>query len=310
MVKTKTKFMIICFVLILVTSNTISDVSDASANAAENKNIPINADNDYGPNLNTTNAYVNDMEFVRAFVQSLSVTVVSELGDKTFFIAAIMAMRYSKFVVFCGALSALGLMTAISVGFGMAATFIPRIYTFYISTALLAASGLKMLYDAMKMSPMDAAKEFEEVQLDLKKRERELKRRTSLTAAGKPKKKKDKRSQFNGTSAAAVKSSGDDAEEIDSSTICIQAFTMTLLAEWGDRSQLTTIVLSAKEDATGVIIGGIVGHAICTGLAIACGSLIAKRISVRTVTFFGGILFLVFALVALINDAADGEVAV
>lgn len=301
MVKTKTKFMIICFVLILVTSNTISDVSDASANAAENKNIPKNDENDYGPAAATT-VYANDMEFIRAFVQSLSVTVVSELGDKTFFIAAIMAMRYSKIVVFCGALSALGLMTAISVGFGMAATIIPRIYTFYISTALLAVSGAKMLYDAMKMSPMDAAKEFEEVQLDLKKRERELKRRTSLTEKRPSKMRKKK--QING--ATITKSSADD-EEIDSSTILIQAFTMTLLAEWGDRSQLTTIVLSAKEDATGVIVGGIVGHAICTGLAIVCGSLIAKRISVRTVTFFGGILFLVFALVALVNDSSSDD---
>lgn len=29
--------------------------------------------------------------------------------------------------------------------------------------------------------------------------------------------------------------------------IFMQAFTMTFLAEWGDRSQLTTIILSARE---------------------------------------------------------------
>lgn len=299
-----TKFMIICFVLIIITSNTISDVGDASANAAENKNStsPKDADDDYG-SIPPSASHTNDFEFIQAFVQSMSVTVVSELGDKTFFIAAIMAMRYSRFVVFCGALSALGLMTAVSVAFGMAAAVIPRAYTYYISTILLAVSGLKMLYDAGSMSPADAAKEFEEVQLDLNKRETELKKRTSLQT----KQAKQIKDHFKvkGTATVTRSSSDDTDNNIDATTVLMQAFTMTLLAEWGDRSQLTTIVLSAKEDASGVIVGGIVGHALCTGLAVACGSLIAKRISVRTVTFFGGILFLLFALVALVYDA-DG----
>jgi len=51
---------------------------------------------------------------VHAFVASLSVIIVSELGDKTFFIAAIMAMRHSRITVFAGAISALALMTILS----------------------------------------------------------------------------------------------------------------------------------------------------------------------------------------------------
>ena len=43
---------------------------------------------------------------------------------------------------------------------------------------------------------------------------------------------------------------------------------MTFLAEWGDRSQLTTIILGAREDALGVTLGGVLGHALCTGLAV------------------------------------------
>lgn len=44
--------------------------------------------------------------------------------------------------------------------------------------------------------------------------------------------------------------------------IFIQAFTMTFVAEWGDRSQITTIILSARENLMGVITGGIIGHAV------------------------------------------------
>lgn len=66
------------------------------------------------------------------------------------------------------------------------------------------------------------------------------------------------------------------------STLFLQAFTLTFLAEWGDRSQLTTIVLAARENVYGVVIGGIAGHAICTGIAVVGGKLVATQISVRT----------------------------
>ena len=55
-----------------------------------------------------------DLGFIHAFVASLSVIIVSELGDKTFFIAAIMAMRHSRLVVYLGAIGALGFMTVMS----------------------------------------------------------------------------------------------------------------------------------------------------------------------------------------------------
>lgn len=52
--------------------------------------------------------------FVHAFIAALSVIVVSELGDKTFFIAAIMAMKHPRLTIFIGAITALALMTILS----------------------------------------------------------------------------------------------------------------------------------------------------------------------------------------------------
>ena len=54
--------------------------------------------------------------FIHAFIATLSVIVVSELGDKTFFISAIMSMRHSRLTVFAGAMSALALMHVMSGG--------------------------------------------------------------------------------------------------------------------------------------------------------------------------------------------------
>jgi putative Ca2+/H+ antiporter (TMEM165/GDT1 family) len=43
------------------------------------------------------------------------------------------------------------------------------------------------------------------------------------------------------------------------SPVLIQAFTMTFLAEWGDRSQIATIALGANQDPIAVSIGAILG---------------------------------------------------
>ncbi|XP_061680919.1 transmembrane protein 165 [Syngnathoides biaculeatus] len=226
--------------------------------------------------------------FIHAFVASISVIIVSELGDKTFFIAAIMAMRYNRLTVLAGAMLALGLMTCLSVLFGYATTIIPRIYTYYVSTGLFAIFGVRMLREGLKMSPDEGQEELEEVQAEIKKKDEELQR--SKMANGVP-------DLEAGSTSLSPPSSSRWKSII--SPIFIQALTLTFLAEWGDRSQLTTIILAAREDPFGVAVGGTLGHCLCTGLAVIGGRMIAQKISVRTVTIIGGIVFLAFALSAL-----------
>ena len=56
--------------------------------------------------------------FFEAFVRSLSMILVSEIGDETFIIAAILAMRHPKRIVFLGSIAALAVMTVISAALG------------------------------------------------------------------------------------------------------------------------------------------------------------------------------------------------
>ena len=63
-------------------------------------------------------------------VSSFTMILLAEIADKTFFIAAIMAMRYNKLIVFMGAWSALVLMTALSVAMGFLARVSNR-FTFW-----------------------------------------------------------------------------------------------------------------------------------------------------------------------------------
>ncbi|XP_019133228.1 putative divalent cation/proton antiporter TMEM165 [Larimichthys crocea] len=237
-----------------------------------------------GPVISEDDSSKGNLGFIHAFVASISVIIVSELGDKTFFIAAIMAMRYNRLTVLAGAMLALGLMTCLSVLFGYATTIIPRIYTYYVSTALFAIFGVRMLREGLRMSPDEGQEELEEVQAEIKKKDEELQR--AKLANGTP-----------DVEAGTTVPQGKWHSFI--SPIFIQALTLTFLAEWGDRSQLTTIILAAREDPFGVAVGGTLGHCLCTGLAVIGGRMIAQKISVRTVTIIGGIVFLAFAFSAL-----------
>merc|ERR1711992_490446 len=192
-----------------------------------------------------------------------------------------------------GAISALGVMHVMSAFFGYAITIIPRYFTYYISSFLFAVFGIKMLREGWKMSPNEAQEEFVEVQEDLLKREKENESTASELETGQAKK--------------STSSGGNNSSLLYAfvSRIFLQAFTMTFLAEWGDRSQLATIVLAARENVMAVVIAGILGHGLCTGLAVLGGRMIAQRISVRTVTLVGGVVFILFALTALFIDPSE-----
>jgi hypothetical protein len=72
--------------------------------------------------------------FVNATMNSLFMIIATEIGDKTFFIAAILAMRHGRLVVYAGAMMALAVMHMLSsmMGFALPA-LMPRQYTHFAS---------------------------------------------------------------------------------------------------------------------------------------------------------------------------------
>jgi putative Ca2+/H+ antiporter (TMEM165/GDT1 family) len=203
-----------------------------------------------------------------AFTAGLLLITVSELGDKTFFIAVILAMHHPRRLVFIGATSALAAMTILSVLFGQVVSLLPKVYIHYAEIALFIAFGIKLLYDASKMSAAACDTEVvEEAEAAVKQADLQLpKQKTGLA-------------------------------------IVIEAFMLTFMAEWGDRTQIATIALAAGNNPIGVTIGAILGHAICAAIAVIGGKMIAGRISERQITFIGGCLFLIFGVLAAIEGA-------
>ncbi|XP_064104191.1 putative divalent cation/proton antiporter TMEM165 isoform X3 [Macrobrachium nipponense] len=288
---------------------------------------------DLAPNASSGDSDKKDetaVSFTSAFVSALSMIIVTELGDKTFFIAAIMAMNHPRLTVFAGAMTALAIMHVLSAMFGYVITWIPRVYTFYASSVLFAIFGLKMLREGWNMKPEEGQEEFEEVQSDLRRREDDARNesRNENTETEAPSVSVQmtvegdgqvtfKQDSDNGDEAslqkepleeggAGLRGRGPKRNKILARILTVvsrvfwQALTLTFLAEWGDRSQIATVVMAAREDVYGVIVGGLLGHFLCTGLGVLGGRMIATKISVRTVTIIGGVTFLIFAVSALI----------
>ncbi len=197
-----------------------------------------------------------------AFTAGLTLITISELGDKTFFIAAILAMRHQRRWVLLGVVLALAAMTLLSVALGQAVAQLPTTWVRVAEVALFLGFGLKLLYDASKMSDQPPIDEQE--------------------------------AAIQTVEAAESKTVPKQAMQI-----IAKAFSLTFVAEWGDRTQIATVMLATAYHPLGVTIGAILGHTICAVIAVLCGRLIAGRISERTVTALGGSLFMIFGIVSL-----------
>lgn len=200
-----------------------------------------------------------------AFTASLLLITVSELGDKTFFIAVILAMHHSRRLIFFGVLAALAAMTILSVIAGQALALIPKIYIHYIEIVLFIGFGIKLLYEGSRMPADSCATEVvQEAKSAVAEAELELSRKNNIA-------------------------------------VLIKAFMMTFVAEWGDRTQIATIALATNYSPMAVTTGSILGHAICTALAVIGGRMLAGKISERTLTLVGGCLFLIFGGVVAVE---------
>ncbi|WIA23895.1 hypothetical protein OEZ85_013545 [Tetradesmus obliquus] len=218
---------------------------------------------------------VGDNQFTEGFVSGLLLIFFSEIGDKTFFIALLLALKQDRTTVFVGTFGALAIMTLISVGLGQVFHQVDELLPVstdvplddVLACALLLYFGINTLRGAAD-ADAKAAEEKEEAGEVV----------TGLSSS---------------TAAAAT------------ATLVASTFSLVFAAEWGDKSFLATIALAAASDPAGVVVGAVTGHGLATGIAVAGGSLLSNYISERTANYIGGSLFLVFAA-ATVFDIVTG----
>ncbi|XP_042059953.1 GDT1-like protein 1, chloroplastic [Salvia splendens] len=210
------------------------------------------------------------------FASAFLLIFFSELGDKTFFIAALLAARNSAAVTFIGTFGALAVMTVISVVLGRTFHYVDDILPFRLGNAdlplddlaavcLLVYFGVSSLLDAASGDGLKAEEEQKEAQL------------------------------------AVSEVSGSGAGILSVANTVLSTFVLVFVAEWGDKSFFSTIALAAASSPLGVIAGALAGHGVATLLAVLGGSFLGTFLSEKTISYIGGTLFLVFAVVTLVE---------
>ncbi|CAA7398889.1 unnamed protein product [Spirodela intermedia] len=220
-------------------------------------------------------SFIGDLgDIGTGFTSAFLLIFFSELGDKTFFIAALLAARNSALVVFLGTFGALGVMTIISVILGRTFHYVDDILPFRFgetdlpvddiaAVCLLVYFGVSTLIDASSSDGSKAQGEKEEAEL------------------------------------AIADVSGSGAGIVAAASTVISTFALVFVAEWGDKSFFSTIALAAASSPLGVVGGALAGHAAATLLAVVGGSLLGTFFSEKVIAYVGGLLFFVFAAVTL-----------
>lgn len=236
--------------------------------------------------------------------------LVSEIGDKTFLVAALMAMKHDRMVVFTAAFGALFVMTVLSAVLGhVVPSFIPKRLTSFLAAGLFFVFGAKLLREGMAMDPNEGVTaEMHEVEQEIAEKEKEMgrKRGDSVSPYALEMGLNTRNSRSNNRfpsparspSQSPVRGSANGAAALGGLTqgvgnLCslllspawVQTFAMTFLGEWGDRSQIATIAMAAGDELWSVTLGATVGHAICTGIAVIGGRAIAGRVSLKVGKF-------------------------
>lgn len=234
--------------------------------------------------------------------------LVSEIGDKTFLVAALMAMKHDRMVVFSAAFGALLVMTVLSAVLGHAVpTLIPKRLTSFLAAGLFFVFGARLLNEGLKMDPNEGVSaEMHEVEQELAAKEKEMGvgKNGDMSAYNLEMGLGDRHSRSKGRLPSPSRSpSGSRSPSRSPSrrsrsvsgfiqgvaNLCslllspawVQTFAMTFLGEWGDRSQIATIAMAAGQDYWWVTLGATCGHAICTGVAVIGGRAIAGRVSLK-----------------------------
>ena len=283
--------------------------------------------------FNTTYHLV-ELGFFKSLAQSYILIFISELGDKTFQLCLIFSMHLQKLQILILSVIAILSMNYFSISLGVIIqNFVNFNYIYWLAILTFLLYGILILIESRSMD-----REFENFELKTSQDEELfylsiLKKRITSSISFYYISKSTNYSQINDKlSFKRNYSIKETAENIDNdyfsrnglndqllnkkkdnviSEINFQAqqsdnkifltyFISIILAECGDRSQISTIAISSIWNTLGVIIGTSLAQISCIIIAIFLGKIIFKFIYQQRISIITGIVLIIISLELLI----------
>jgi putative Ca2+/H+ antiporter (TMEM165/GDT1 family) len=217
----------------------------------------------------------NKQDYLQSFFSGYCLIFISELLDRTFFLNMIYALTHSFMKTFV--ISSLTLLTlnsaALILGNSMPFFFYKNLID-WIAVFVFFLFGTILLYDSLAVNGHILYEDYKEVETEVRKQSHEAQE----TQAGL-------------TQPFIQETKHEPAFDTSWSFV-----TSLILAECGDKSQITGVVIGAVYNFYGVLLGTSLGYLTCILLAIWSGHFLSKRITKRQIHFISGVFFILFGI--------------
>ena len=246
--------------------------------------------------------------FLPSMLHAFLLTLVAELGDKTFIMLIILQLKANKSTVLCSSLFAQIGMNSIAIFIGYAVDYmLYKNFIDYIGILFFFVYAIWLIGESLHSSDQSFEKD-----LDVFAQNKQMHKRSSskiifreLTpipeiARDDSKNPEDMTTPLldykNFRESVIVEQPGEDENERNEPKMFWAIFLSMTLSECGDRTQISSLTMAAIYDVYGVLCGSCAALVCTVVLGVFCGKIVIKYLHEKFLNLVLGVLFFIYAV--------------
>lgn len=234
-------------------------------------------------------------DFWKSFISGFSLIFISEIGDKTFILAMFFSLKIGAVITYITTAITLVSLNAfwLFVGASLNIILYKNVIN-WIAICLFFLFSIILLVEGLKKENKLLIDELHELEEEEKTKEEEL-ANTDEQSQALLKNNNDK--ENNTVESKEVKTKKAVTFKV------IWGYSMSLiLAEMGDKSQITAIAIAAVYDFKGVLMGSSAAFMLAALIAVSVGKIFSNYVTEKILTLIGSFLFFLYGVDGLYNQ--------
>ena len=217
--------------------------------------------------------------FYPSLIESFLIIFLSEIADRTFILVLIYSLKMHWLPLIITSMLSMGFMNILAIIAGYTVVLLlPKTLIDWIGFACFLLFGIFSVYEGISMESKTIHEEFQEEMTE---------------------KQENKNQLVNDEENNNIEENG-EKKNASLWVLCAELFGFLCLSELGDKSEISTVTITAVYNMYGVLIGTMLAYFVCILIATFLGLLIGKFLTEKMMTIIGGILFICFAIQILI----------